>query len=47
LLFLCFRKVTLEIFPELDETKPEIPIFSQHDTESKGEKEEGWEAGTP
>jgi hypothetical protein len=27
LLFLCFRKVTQEIFSELDETKPEVPIF--------------------
>jgi hypothetical protein len=27
LLFLCFRKVTQEIFSELDEMKPEVPIF--------------------
>jgi hypothetical protein len=27
LLFLCFRKVTQEIFSELDETKPEPPIL--------------------
>jgi hypothetical protein len=27
LLFLCFKKVTLEIFSELDETKAQIPIF--------------------
>jgi hypothetical protein len=27
LLFLCFRKVTQEIFSELDETKPKVPIF--------------------
>jgi hypothetical protein len=27
LLFLCFRKVTQEIFSELDETKTEVPIF--------------------
>jgi hypothetical protein len=26
LLFLCFKKVTQEIFSELDETKPEVPI---------------------
>jgi hypothetical protein len=26
LLFLCFRKVTQEIFSELDGTKPEVPI---------------------
>jgi hypothetical protein len=27
LLFLCFRKVTQEIFSELDERKAEVPIF--------------------
>jgi hypothetical protein len=27
LLFLCFRKVTHEIFSELDETKAEDPIY--------------------
>jgi hypothetical protein len=27
LLFLCFRKVTLEIFSELDETKAKVPIY--------------------
>ena len=27
LLFLYFRKVVLEIFSELDETKPEVPIL--------------------
>jgi hypothetical protein len=27
LLFLCFRKVTQEIFLELDKTKAEVPIF--------------------
>jgi hypothetical protein len=27
LLFLCFRKVTLEIFSELYETKAEVPIY--------------------
>jgi hypothetical protein len=46
LLFLCFRKVTREIFSELDETKPEVPIFSDG-TESKAETEEGQEAATP
>jgi hypothetical protein len=25
--FLCFRKVTQEIFSELDETKVEVPIY--------------------
>jgi hypothetical protein len=29
LLFLCFRKVTQEIFSELDETKVEPPIFTE------------------
>jgi hypothetical protein len=27
LLFLCFRKVTQEIFLELDEMKAEVPIY--------------------
>jgi hypothetical protein len=27
LLFLCFRKVTQEIFSELDETKAKVPIY--------------------
>jgi hypothetical protein len=27
MLFFCFRKVTQEIFSELDETKPEVPLF--------------------
>jgi hypothetical protein len=31
LLFLCFRKVTQEIFSELDETKAEVPIFPTRD----------------
>jgi hypothetical protein len=29
LLFLCFRKVTQDIFSELDETKAEPPIFTE------------------
>jgi hypothetical protein len=29
LLFLCFRKVTYEIFSELDKTKAEPPIFTE------------------
>jgi hypothetical protein len=29
LLFLCFRKITQEIFSELDETKAEPPIFTE------------------
>jgi hypothetical protein len=47
LLFLCFKKVTQEIFSELDETKPEVPIFSRHETESKAESEEDQEVATP
>jgi hypothetical protein len=31
LLFLCFIKVTLEIFSELDETKTKVPIFPIRD----------------
>jgi hypothetical protein len=37
LLFLCFGKVTQDIFLELDETKPEPPIFPRHKTKSEGE----------
>jgi hypothetical protein len=47
LLFLCFRKVTQEIFSELDETKPKVPIFPSHETKSKEESEEGQEVATP
>jgi hypothetical protein len=39
LLFLCFRKATQEIFSELDETKPEPPIFPERETKSEGEPE--------
>jgi hypothetical protein len=39
LLFLCFRKVTQEIFSELNETKPEPPIFSGRETKTEGEPE--------
>jgi hypothetical protein len=47
LLFLYFRKVTHEIFLELDKTKAEPPIFSDTKRESRVETEEGQEAGTP
>jgi hypothetical protein len=47
LLFLCFRKVSQEIFSELDEMKPEVPIFPQHETESKEQSEGGQGATTP
>jgi hypothetical protein len=35
---LCFRKVTQEIFSELDETKPEVPIFSDMTRSPKGRR---------
>jgi hypothetical protein len=41
LLFLCFRKFTQEIFSELDETKPELPIFAGHEMKTEGEPEGG------
>jgi hypothetical protein len=41
LLFLCFRKVTQEIFSELDEMKPEPPIFPGRKTKIEGETEGG------
>jgi hypothetical protein len=47
LLFLCFRKATQEIFSELDETKPEPPIFPGHMTKTEGEPEGGQGAATP
>jgi hypothetical protein len=47
LLFLCFRKVTEEIFSELDETKPEPPIFPGHKMKTEGEPEGGHGAATP
>jgi hypothetical protein len=47
LLFLCFRKVTQEIFSELDETKPEPPIFPGRETKSEGEPEGGQGPTTP
>jgi hypothetical protein len=36
LLFLCFRKVTQELFSKLDETKPEVPIFLDTTRSPKG-----------
>jgi hypothetical protein len=47
LLFLCFRRVTQEIFSELDETKPDVPIFPRHETKSKEESEGVQGATTP
>ena len=42
-----FRKVTQEIFSELDETKAEVPIFPGAKTESKPDTEEGQGLATP
>jgi hypothetical protein len=47
LLFLCFRKVTQEIFSELDKMKPKVPISPRHETESKEESEGGQGTTTP
>jgi hypothetical protein len=47
LLFLYFRKVTQEIFLELDKTKAKPPIFPDTKTESKAEMEEGQGLATP
>jgi hypothetical protein len=38
LLFLCFRKVTQEIFSELDETNPEVSIFPDTIRSPKGRR---------
>jgi hypothetical protein len=47
LLFLCFIKATQEIFPELDETKTETPIFPGRRTKTEREPEGGQRAATP
>jgi hypothetical protein len=47
MLFLCFRKATQEIFSELDETKPEPPIFPGRETKSEGEPDGGQWPTTP
>jgi hypothetical protein len=46
-MFLYFRKVTQEIFSELDETKAKLPIFPDIKTKSKVEMEEGQGLATP
>jgi hypothetical protein len=38
LLFLCFRKVTQEIFSELDETEAEVPIYLKGRRSPKGRR---------
>jgi hypothetical protein len=40
LLFLCFRKVTQEIFSELDETRARRPDISQSFQKTEEEPEE-------
>jgi hypothetical protein len=47
LLFLYFRKVTQEIFSELDEMKAKPPIFLDTKMESKAEMGEGQVLATP
>jgi hypothetical protein len=47
LLFLYFRKVTQEIFSELDETKAEPPNIYRSFQKSKEEIEGGHRAATP
>jgi hypothetical protein len=45
LLFLCFKKVTSEIFSELDETKARSPDIHRSFQNTEGEKERGDRAG--
>jgi hypothetical protein len=47
LLFLCFRKVTQEIFSELDEIKAEPPNIYQSFQKSEEEMEGGHGPATP
>jgi hypothetical protein len=47
LLFLCFRKVTHEIFSELDEIKAEHPEIYQSFQRTEEETERGHKAATP
>jgi hypothetical protein len=46
LLFLCFRKVTQEIFSELDETKASHPEIYQSFQRTEEEMERGHEPAT-
>jgi hypothetical protein len=46
LLFLCFRKVTQEIFSELDETKAEHPEIYRSFQRIEEETERGHEPAT-
>jgi hypothetical protein len=47
LLFLCFRKVTQEIFSELDETKAKPPNIYQSFQKSEEETKGGHGLATP
>jgi hypothetical protein len=47
LLFLCFRKVTQEIFSELDETKARHPDISRSFQNTEEETEPSQRAATP
>jgi hypothetical protein len=47
LLFLCFRKVTQEIFSELDETKAEHPEIYRIFQRTEEETERSQEAASP
>jgi hypothetical protein len=47
LLFLCFRKVTQEIFSELDKTKAEHPEIYRSFQRTEEETERGHRAATP
>jgi hypothetical protein len=47
LLFLCFRKVTQEIFSELDETKAEPPNIYQSFQKTEEETERGQGPASP
>jgi hypothetical protein len=47
LLFLCFRKVTKEIFSELDETKAKYPEIYRSFQRTEEETEKGHRAATP
>jgi hypothetical protein len=45
--FLCFRKVTQEIFSELDETKARRPDIYRSFQRTEEETERGHKAATP
>ena len=47
LLFLCFRKVTQEIFSEFDVTKANVPIFTVPKQRTEDETKKGSQVATP